>query len=88
MEKDIKYVVVVTRSADTDVSVSAFTDYAKAKAYMHKLWEENLNTELEANESVDMENTYCKDEFAEFTWADGSYIHYNLTYLGSEIDPE
>lgn len=88
MNKEIKYlVVVIGTSLNEDLPVYPFTSHDKAVNFMRNTWQHDLDTELAMNETVDMENTYCTDECAKLTWADGNSINYILTYP-SDVDME
>ena len=53
------YYVVRSYDFDPETKVVEFTDYEKAKAYLH------LNTELVESSGVDMEKTYHEEDFAQ-----------------------
>ena len=79
---------MVVQTMDSDVQVYPFTDYEKAKKYLHKIWDNAVIQEISLEQQLDLENTYAEDEYAKLTWADGDHIEYILSYLTREIDPE
>ena len=57
-----------------------FADYTEASAYLHWLWEQDLNDEL-ANGGVDMDNTYHEEDHAQIV---GS-LFWKTTYVITEV---
>lgn len=79
-----KYVVTKTHNFDIETEAVEFTDYRKATAYLHWMWETYYNEEIDCDSNIDEENTWHEAELARVTWSDGDYTEFNLI----EIYPE
>lgn len=63
------YIVIVKHSFDEETPAYPFNDYDKARAYLHKLWEDFYNTEIEENEeNLNKKECYHEDEYAKIKW--------------------
>jgi hypothetical protein len=80
MYNGMKYAVVVYQNFDADTPIYLFDSYAKAKEYLHDMWEHCYNTELaESIIDIDEEQTYHEDDFAQIQWVDGDCMLFILT---------
>lgn len=85
-----KYVVVKTHNFDVETEAAEFTDYRKATAYLHWLWEDYYNKELAYEESdkdyighLDKDECYHEEEYAKVQWDDGDYTEFTLIEVDS-----
>lgn len=75
------WIVAVVQSFEYDTPAYTFAEYNKAKAYLHKLWQDCYNTEIAENsEKLDEQQCFHEDEYAKVTWLDGDKIEFILTY--------
>lgn len=76
------YAVTIVHSFDTDAPMVLFNDseYDKAKAYLHWLWEDYYNTEIAEDSKLFEFGCYHEDEYAKVTWEDGECTEFVLTY--------
>ena len=79
------YAVIMVHSFYQDTPTVLFDDYNKAKAYLHWLWEDYYNAEIEYGSDLDTINCFHEDSYAKVTWADGTTTEFILTYI-SEPD--
>lgn len=77
-----KYVVVKTHNFDPETEATEFTDYRKATAYLHWLWEEYYNDELaedeHRDEGLDENECFHEETYAKVQWIDGDYTEFTL----------
>ena len=79
-----EYVVVKTHNFDAESEVAKFTDFRKATAYLHWIWETYYNEEIAAESHIDENNTYHESDYARVQWDDGAYTEFKLI----EVYPE
>lgn len=79
-----EYVVVKTHNFDIETEAAKFTDYRKATAYLHWLWEDYYNEEIACESDLDEDNCYHESDYAKVQWDDGDYTEFNLI----EVLPE
>lgn len=73
-----EYVVVKTHNFDPEVEATKFTDYDKAVAYLHWMWETYLNEEYANGSDVDEMFTVHDAEYGKVQWKDGDYTEFVL----------
>ena len=73
-----KYVVVKTHNFDPETEATEFTDYRKATAYLHWMWEMYFNEEIANNSDLDEGWCYHEDDYGRIQWVDGDYTEFNL----------
>ena len=73
-----KYVVVKTHNFDPETEATEFTDYRKATAYLHWMWETYFNEEIANNSDLDEGWCYHEDDYGRIQWVDGNYTEFNL----------
>ena len=78
-----EYVVTITHNFDCDTETVKFTDYRKATAYLHWLWEDYYNNEIAAGSHLDENNCYHEGEYGRVQWDDdsGSYTEFILSEI-------
>ena len=79
-----KYVVVKTHNFDPETEAAIFTDYRKATAYLHWMWEDYYNEEIACGSRLDEEFTVHEERYGRIQWLDGDHTEFNLI----EIFPE
>lgn len=75
------YLVVRSYDFDPETKVVEFTDYLEASAYLHWLWEKDLNEELVESSGVDMEKTFHEEDYAQIV----GDSFWKITYVITEI---
>lgn len=78
-----EYVVVKIHNFDPEVEAAKFTDYDKAVAYLHWMWETYLNEEYANESDVDEEFTVHDTEYAKVQWEGGDYTEFVLIEVGA-----
>ena len=73
-----KYLVVKTQNFDGTNEAISFSDYKKACAYLHWLWEDYLNDEYASESDIDEDETYHEDDYAKVRWADGCQTEFRV----------
>lgn len=80
-----KYVVVKTHNFDPETEAAEFTDYRKATAYLHWLWEDYYNEEMAENDQedddishLDEDECYHEEAYAKVQWDNGDWTEFNL----------
>lgn len=80
-----KYVVVKTHNFDPETEATEFTDYRKATAYLHWLWEDYYNEEMADNDPedddishLDEDECYHEETYAKVQWDNGDWTEFNL----------
>ena len=79
-----EYVVVKTHNFDPETEAVKFTDYRKATAYLHWLWEDYYNDELVEDEyrnedyRLDKDSCYHEETYAKVQWLTGDYTEFTL----------
>lgn len=73
-----KYVVVKTHNFDPETEAAEFTDYCKATAYLHWMWETYLNEEIVNDSDLNEEWCYHEETYGRIQWEDGDYTEFNL----------
>ena len=79
-----KYVVVKTHNFDIETEATEFTDYRKATAYLHWMWESYYNEEVANDSCLDEKFCYHEGEYGKIQWKDGDYTEFNLIQITSE----
>lgn len=80
------YIVMMIHNFDPETKAVLFSDYLKAKAYLHWQWEEYYNVELaEGVIALNEELCYHEDEYGLVSWVDGDQTEFVLTEI-SEAD--
>lgn len=86
-----EYVVVKTHNFDSEVEATKFTDYRKATAYLHWMWEDYYNDMMVDDDfeddnisHLDEDECYHEETYAKVQWSDGDYTEFNLIEITSE----
>lgn len=79
-----KYVVTKTHNFDPETEATEFTDYRKATAYLHWLWEDYYNEEIANDSDLDEELCFHESEYAQVQWEDGDRTEFNLITISPE----
>ena len=84
-----KYVVVKTHNFDIETEATEFSDYRKANAYLHWMWETYYNEEIVNDSDLDNDWCYYESNYGRIQWKDGDYMEFNLItiYLQRENFP-
>ena len=81
-----EYVVVKTHNFDCETEATKFTDYCKATAYLHWLWEDYYNNEIAAGSHLDEKNCHHEGEYGKVQWDGGDYTEFHLIEITSEYE--
>lgn len=83
-----KYVVIKTHNFDPETEVAEFTDYRKATAYLHWLWEDYYNDAISYDDPEDDDIThldenecYHEETYAKVQWDNGDYTEFSLVAI-------
>ena len=79
-----KYVVVKTHNFDPETEAAEFTDYRKAIAYLHWMWETYYNEEIANDSDLDEKFCYHEADYGIIQWMDGNYTEFNLIEITTE----
>lgn len=87
-----KYVVIKTHNFDPETEAVEFTDYRKATAYLHWMWEDYYNDMMVDDDDfeddnishLDEDECYHEETYAKVQWDDGDCTEFIL----AEITPQ
>lgn len=86
-----KYVVTKTHNFDPETEAVEFTDYRKATAYLHWLWEDYynyFNDEMVDEDYVvfglDEEECYHEETYGKVQWSNGDYTEFSLIQISPQ----
>ena len=86
-----KYVVTKTHNFDPETEAVEFTDYRKATAYLHWLWEDYYNDAMVDDDFeddyrfyLDEEECYHEETYGKVQWNNGDYTEFSLIQISSQ----